>query len=148
MLCTDSFERPEALKAGIFYGTTFRDPTREEVVLLPVANQGIQVGLIAGDRDGVIQGGMDAIATTYENIQEPPKVLLTLRGANHYGITNQDSPRDCVRSTLAQAVATETIARWSALFLRTHLLADAEALNYIYQDGVALDPYMEFQGTP
>lgn len=146
LYCTGSFKRPEALKAGIFYGTTFRDPTQEEVVLLPIANQGIPVGLIAGDRDGVIQGGMDTVVTTYENIQEPPKALVTVRGANHYGITNEDSPRDSVRPTLPQAVATETIARWSALFLRAHLLGDAEALNYIYQGGDQLDPHVEFQG--
>lgn len=146
LLCTDSFERPEAIRAGVFYGTTFRDQTQQEVVLLPIANQGIPVGLIAGDRDGVIQGGMDSVVTTYEKIQDPPKALVTVLGANHYGITNEDSPRDSVRPTLAQAVATETIARWSALFLRAHLLADAEALNYIYQSGDQLDPHVEFQG--
>ncbi|MGL5192619.1 MAG: hypothetical protein ACRC8Y_03295, partial [Chroococcales cyanobacterium] len=146
LLCTDSFERPEALKAGIFYGTTFRDPTQEEVALLPIANQGIPVGLIAGDRDGVIQGGMDSVVATYENIQDPPKAVVTVLGANHYGITNEDSPRDSVRPTLAQSVATETIARWSALFLRAHLLGDTEAWNYIYQGGDQLDPHVEFQG--
>jgi dienelactone hydrolase len=148
MLCTESFERPNALKAGVFYGTTFRDQSQEEVVILPVANQGIPIGLIAGDRDGVIRGAMDAVAQTYENIQDPPKALIIVRGANHYGITNEDSNRDRVRSTLEQEVATETIARWSALFLRAHLLEDSEAWNYLYQSGDRLDPNVDVEGIP
>ncbi|MEB3829365.1 alpha/beta hydrolase family protein [Phormidium sp. CCY1219] len=148
LLCTESFERPKALKAGVFYGTTFRDQSQEEVVILPVANQGIPIGLIAGDRDGVVRGAMDAVAQTYENIQDPPKALITLRGANHYSITNEDSNRDRVRSTLDQEVATETIARWSGLFLRAHLLEDSEAWNYIYQSGDRLDPNVDVESIP
>ena len=140
MLCTAPFERLDAIKPGLFYGTTFRDQTQQEVTILPIANQGIPVGLIAGSRDGVIQGGMDSVVASYENIQDPPKVLVTVLGANHYGITNQDSPRDSVRPTLAPAVANETIARWSALFLRAHLLEDEAAWNSIYQNEDALDP--------
>ncbi|MCT7971214.1 alpha/beta hydrolase family protein [Laspinema olomoucense] len=139
LLCTGSFKRPDAIKAGLFYGTTFRDQTQQEVTILPIANQGIPVGLIAGSRDGVIQGGMDSVFASYENIQDPPKALVTVLGANHYGITNEDSPRDSVRPTLAPAVANETIARWSALFLRAHLLEDEAAWNSIYQNGDALD---------
>ncbi len=145
LLCTESFERPEALTAGIFYGTTFRDQTQEDIVILPIENQGIPTGLIAGDRDGVIVGELEAVMATYENIQEPPKALITVLGANHYGITNEDSDRDPVRPMLDQAVAIEAIARWSALFLRAHLIEDSEALNYIYQSGDALDPNVEVE---
>lgn len=136
-LCADEFSRPEELMAGVFYGTTFRDP-RLGGIVPPIENDGIPVALIAGDRDGVV-GDFAAVEGTFEQIQDPPKVLVTVQGANHYGITNEDSPRDPVRPTLAQEIATETIARWSGLFLRASLLDDADALDYIYSSGDALD---------
>lgn len=145
LLCSESFKRPEVLKAGIFYGTTFRDQSQEDVVILPVNNQGIPVGLIAGDRDGVVRGQLDAVVSTYQKIQDPPKALVTVLGANHYGIANEDSIRDPVRPTIAQDVATETIARWSALFLRAHVLQDPEALNYVYNVGDDLDRHVDLE---
>ncbi|MBD2057637.1 chlorophyllase [Oculatella sp. FACHB-28] len=136
-LCTDQFSRPEELMAGVFYGTTFRDP-RLGGNIPPIKNDGIPVALVAGDRDGVV-GDFAAVEATHEQIQDPPKALITIQGANHYGITNEDSPRDPVRPTLDQDVATEAIARWSGLFLRASLLNDADALDYIYNTGDALD---------
>lgn len=136
-LCTDEFSRPEELMAGVFYGTTFRDP-RLGNVIPSINNDGIPVALIAGDRDGVV-GDFAAVEATYEQIQDPPKALITIQGANHYGITNEDSPRDPVRPTLNQSIATEAIARWSGLFLRASLLDDADALDYIYNTGDTLD---------
>lgn len=139
LFCSGSFARPKALKAGIFYGTTFRDQSKAEVVLLPIDNQQIPVGLIVGDRDGVIQNNMEAVIGTYNNIKNPPKALITVLGANHYGITNEDSNRDPVRPTLDQKLATEAIARWSALFLRAHLIKDSEAFNQIYHGSNNID---------
>src|SRR6476661_2286037 len=43
-------------------------------------------------------------------------------------------------ATLEQAVGIETIARWSALFLRANMLKDRSAFDYIYSQGDALDP--------
>ncbi|MBW4490732.1 MAG: chlorophyllase [Trichocoleus desertorum ATA4-8-CV12] len=136
-LCTGTFSRPQELMAGVFYGSTFRDPRFGDMIP-PIENDGIPVALIAGDRDGVV-GNFAAVEETYEQIQDPPKVLITVQGANHYGITNQDSLRDPVRPTLDQDVATETIARWSGLILRASLLNDVEALDYVYNRGDVLD---------
>ena len=41
---------------------------------------------------------------------------------------------------LDQAVSIETIARWSGLFLRSTLLDDQGAFNYVFKTGEALDP--------
>ena len=123
--------------AGVFYGSTFRDP-RFGSMIPPIENDGIPVALIAGDRDGVV-GNFAAVEETYEQIQDPPKALIRVQGANHYGITNEDSLRDPVRPTLDQDMATETIARWSGLFLRASLLNDSGALDYIYHRGDGLD---------
>ena len=132
--------QPPELMAGIFYGTSFRDPITNEV--LPLNNQDIPTGLIFGNRDGVIQPS--STEETYDEIINPPKVLITVDGANHYGITNEDNLiREPIRPTLEQDIAVETIARWSGLFLRAHLLDDSGAFNYVYNTGDALDPNVD-----
>lgn len=135
VLCNGSYVLPSQLQAGIFYGANFRDQITGE--FLPIDNQNIATGLIAGNLDGVASLSRSEI--TYDNISNPPKILVTVDGANHYGITNEDSFRDPVRPTLAQDIATETIARWSGLFLRSHLWDDKEAFDYIYLSGDSLD---------
>ncbi len=138
ILCTGQYTRPPELKAGAFYGTTFFDP-RFQNTIPPINNQGIPVALIAGSQDGVAP--LSAVAATYEQIQDLPKALITVLGANHYGITNADNlVREPNRPTLEQAVAIETIARWSALFLRATILDDADAFHYVFNMGDTLDP--------
>lgn len=135
-VCTGTFTRPPELKAGIFYGTNFRIPPVTGAIP-KIDNQTIPTALIAGSLDGV--SDLDETQTTYQQIQTPPKALIVVNGANHYSITNQDSPRDPTRPTLNQAQAISTIARWSGLFLRAHLLNDRAALNYVYKTGDARD---------
>jgi hypothetical protein len=58
------------------------------------------------------------VASTYVKIQDPPKALIAVEGANHYGITNEDNvTREPNRPTLDQGMATEAIGRWSGRFL-------------------------------
>lgn len=135
-ISSPDFIQPPELKAGIFYGTSFRNPIGDAV--LPLNNQDIPIGLIVGDRDGVIKPF--STAETYDLILNPPKALITVEGANHYGITNLDNPmREPNRPILGQSTATETIARWSALFLQAHLQSSQGAFDYIYNTGDALD---------
>ncbi|MBD1843297.1 chlorophyllase [Cyanobacteria bacterium FACHB-63] len=134
-VCTGSFTRPPELKAGIFYGTNFQTPPITGT-FPAINNQSIPTALIAGSLDGV--STLDETQRTYEQIQTPPKALIIVKGANHYGITNQDSPRDPRRSTLNQTQSITTIARWSAWFLRAHLLSDPVALDRVYKQG---NPY-------
>lgn len=136
-LCSESYTLPPELQAGIFYGTSFRDQLTGE--FLPIDNAGIAVGLIEGSLDGVALPGSSQ--TTYDQILNPPKASVTVAGANHYGITNEDNlERELNRPTLDQATATETIGHWSGLFLRSHLLQDQGAFDYIYSTGDNLDP--------
>ncbi|MEG5042517.1 MULTISPECIES: hypothetical protein [unclassified Microcoleus] len=98
----------------------------------------------------LIQGDIDSVAlpdrsqSTFDNIQTPPKALITVMGANHFGITDLNNPPganpDRNTATLERAVGIETIARWSALFLRANMLNDRGAFDYIYSQGDALDP--------
>ena len=77
---------------------------------------------------------------TYGAIQDPPKAFISILGANHYWITNEDNLiREPVRPNLEQDVAIETIARWSALFLRGTILNDNNALDSVFNTGDSLD---------
>lgn len=136
-LCFGNFTRPAQLKAAAFYGTSGSDP-RFGNAIPPINNGNIATALISGTRDGVSQ--FAAAQETYNQIQNPPKTFVAVGGANHYSITNEDNLlREPNRATLDQAVATETIARWSAMFLRAHVLNDAGAFDYVYNTGDALD---------
>ena len=131
--CEGTYRRPTELKAGVFFAADFW----EDGEYLKINNSGIAVGLIAGSRDSLIS--IPSITKTYRNIQTPPKVYITVMGANHYGINDLDnppgSPRERNRPTLNQELAVETIARWTALFLRAHAFDDRAAWDYIYDYG-------------
>ncbi|MEG4585374.1 alpha/beta hydrolase [Microcoleus sp. MOSTC5] len=139
-LCQEPFTRPKELLAGAFFGANLRNPISNEFV--PIANDGIAVALIQGDIDGVALP--DRSQSTFDQIQTPPKTLIAVTGANHFGITNVNNPAganpDLNTATLTRSVGIETSARWSALFLRANMLKDRAAFDYIYSQGDGLDP--------
>jgi fermentation-respiration switch protein FrsA (DUF1100 family) len=142
--CFGKFTRTPELKGGVFYGTALREArtgapifkieglpyslTFEEFqpqeTILPLDNDGIPVTLVRGSQDGIAI--TFDVEETYDQIQHPPKALVTVFGANHYGITNVNNPPEAIgdrnNPTLAQDVAIETIARWSALSLRAYVI--------------------------
>jgi hypothetical protein len=67
---------------------------------------------------------------------------VSLAGANHYGVTDVQSPPgaipDASAPTLAQAIGVETVARWTAEFLLAQL-GDVNAWRYAYGAGDAAD---------
>ncbi len=138
-LCEGSFTRPKELVAGAFYGANLRDQNDQ---FIPIDNSGIPVALLEGTLDG--RALPFRAEKTYENIQSPPKALISILGANHFSITNTNNPTGAVPDpntpTLAQDVALETIGRWSGLFLRASVLGDKGAFDYVYHTGDALDP--------
>jgi predicted dienelactone hydrolase len=136
-ICSSNYTRPPELKAGIFYGTNYRNQQTQQ--FLPINNDGIAIGLIVGSRDGAALPATSQ--ATYNQILNPPKALITVAGANHYSITNQDNPvRDPNRATLDQSIATRTIAHWSGLFLRAAMLNDRRVLDTVLLVGDELDP--------
>ncbi|MGF1673461.1 MAG: alpha/beta hydrolase family protein [Rivularia sp. (in: cyanobacteria)] len=138
-ICEGSFEQPDELIAGIFFGTNLRNTATDEFI--PINNSGIPTALIQGTVDGVALPFR--AETTYDNIQNPPKALISILGANHFGINNTNNPDGAFPDpnipTIPQDVAVETVARWSGLFLRASVLDDKEAFNYVYSSGDALD---------
>ncbi|MEG4409032.1 poly(ethylene terephthalate) hydrolase family protein [Microcoleus sp. MON2_D5] len=139
-LCQEPFTRPKELLAGGFFGANLRNPISKEFV--PIANDGIPVALIQGDIDGVALP--ERAQSTFDKIQTPPKTLITVTGANHFGLTDVNNPAganpDLNTPTLEPAFGIETIARWSALFLRANMLKDRAAFDYIYSQGDGVDP--------
>lgn len=132
------YTRPSELKAGIFYGASFQSAA-DSGIFQPINNQDIPTGLIAGTLDSINDFG--EVTSTYDNIQDTPKALIAIEGANHYSIANADNVTlEPNRPTLDQVTATGAIGRWSGLFLRANLLGDRDAFKYVYKTGGDLDP--------
>lgn len=132
--CVGDYSIPDELVAAAFFGTFLW----EDGEYLPIDNADVPIALIAGSRDSLITP--HETLGTYKQIDNPPKVFVLVRGANHYGITNLDnppgSPQEPNLPTIDQQDAVETIARWSALFLRAHALDDRVASDYIYDSKI------------
>ena len=136
--CAEPFERPEELMAGAFFGANLRD---SDDAYLPIENGGVGVVLIQGDRDG--RALPIRAELTYDQVQSPPRALITLGGVNHFGITDVNMPAGAIPDPTAQiveqTVSIETTARWSGLFLRGKLLDDGAALEYVLDTGAEQD---------
>jgi hypothetical protein len=133
--CTGGFTRPPELRGGAFWGTNLAMPVIGTVPA--IENDGRAVALVQGTLDSMATP--DDALTTYEKIQTPPRALIEVTGANHYGVCNTNNPSgadpDSSTPTLDQSVSVETIARWSALFLRAHILDDTAALQWVHVTG-------------
>jgi dienelactone hydrolase len=133
-----SFQRPPELVAGAFYGTHLAAP----VLGVPTLDNGaVPVLLMQGDRDGKALPA-DALKT-YDQIQQRPKAIISLIGANHYGVADVDNPvgadPDVNTPMLAHAEGVASIARWMGLFLAAFVYEDADARRALRSAG-ALDP--------
>lgn len=146
--CIGNFKRPQQVVVGVFYGVNTYDPTTQKFSAIP--NSDIPVALLAGSRDSVSTPA--ETRQTYDLIQTPPKALMMIAGANHFGITNFNNPPgakpDPSQPTLKQAEGIAAIARWSGLFLRAHVLKDVGAWKYIYQTGDSLDATVSVTSQP
>lgn len=142
---TGDYRIPEVLVGAVFFGTFLWEDSHN----LPIDRSRIPIASIAGSSDSLIPPR--EILETYERIQNSPKAYIMVKGANHYGITNRNNPPGAPpeprKPTIEQAVAIETIARWSALFLRAYALGDRMACQ-LYQRGIKLDPNVEVLTTP
>ncbi len=145
--CMGGFDRPVELKAGALFGTNMKPPFGG---IPETDNTGWAIALVQGDQDQ--KAKLADTVETYEKIKAPPKALVTLAGVNHYGICDTNNPpgadADTGTATTAQATAVEAAARWSALFLRAHVLGDTAAASYVHQTGDASDPVATVASEP
>jgi fermentation-respiration switch protein FrsA (DUF1100 family) len=152
-----SFTLPEEVKAVALTGINtipFGDPFN--TANRPTANP-VPMAIINGDLDE--NAKYEDTKDTYEIIENPPKALVFVKGANHYGLCDVNNPGNPnypeddridgtptpqkVPPTLDQDISIETNARWTALFLRAHALNDTAAMEYISTTGRLLDPNIE-----
>jgi dienelactone hydrolase len=144
-LISGDYSLPKALTAAVFFGTFLWEDSHN----LPINNSRIPIALISGSLDSLIPPR--ETQETYERIQNSPKAYIMVKGANHYGITNRNnppgSPPEPSKPTIDQAVAIETIARWTALFVRAYAL-NGQIARQIYHQNIALDPNVEVLTSP
>lgn len=135
--CAEPATLPAEVKGAALYGTN--NAPRGGGEHPPVPNA-VPVALIQGTVDGV--GAPAAATATYNAIQRPPKMLVSVTGANHYGLTNGQNPAgalpDPSPQALDQTASVQASARWSGMFLRT-ALGDRWAATWLYGIGDAVD---------
>lgn len=124
------FPRPQELKAAVFYGTDLVSPP----VSVPQGfTEGVKVALMQGSRDSLSTPAESA--ATYP-LLAPLRALITIHGANHYGICKDNNPTganpDPNAPTLSQSDAIALSAKWTALWLRAQLKSDAMAKFKFY----------------
>jgi hypothetical protein len=144
-----SYDRPPELVGAAFYGTNMAMPFIGTTVL-SIQNDGIPLAYVQGSLDG--KAAPADTQDSYDITQDPPKALVGVLGANHYGICDVNNPEGAAADSnapeLEQATATETIARWSALFLRAYALGDTDAQAYVESLGDPDDPNAVVAITP
>jgi len=152
-----SFTLPEEVKAVALTGINtipFGNPFDTEN--RPTDNP-VPMAIINGDLDENAE--YHDTKDSYKLIENPPKALVFVKGANHYGLCDVNNPgnpnfpaepqNDGTPTpqenppTLDQDISIETNARWTALFLRAHALNDPAAMEYISTTGRLLDPNVE-----
>ncbi|WP_148017871.1 poly(ethylene terephthalate) hydrolase family protein [Streptomyces sp. OR43] len=138
-----SFDLPSQVKAASFYGTN----NAFLGIFADIDNQ-IPVQLVQGTADGIAPPS-DA-EQTYNHLENTPKQIVRLANANHYGITDVQSPSPAESETsaqsLTQAQSIEASARWAGRFLRA-ALGDAGAADYVWNTGDAADPGVTVTGA-
>jgi fermentation-respiration switch protein FrsA (DUF1100 family) len=123
-LCT--FTRPAELVGGAFFGTNLATP----ILGVPLLDTGgLPVLLVQGDKDGK---ALPADAQrTFDQLQKRPKAIVSLLGANHYGITDVDNPAgadpEVNAQTLDHATGVASTARWTGVFFAAFLNGDMTA---------------------
>jgi predicted dienelactone hydrolase len=141
-LCTPPFcdaptPAPPQLRAAAFYGTNFAVPGAPGIP--PIANI-VPVALVQGSVDGI--GSPANGLATFQALVKPPKLYVSVLGANHYGVTDGQNPAgarpDPSPQTLDQAASVAAAARWSAAWLRAQL-GDPVAAAWVYRWGDVLD---------
>ncbi|MDJ0569716.1 MAG: hypothetical protein QNJ53_11790 [Pleurocapsa sp. MO_192.B19] len=140
------FDRPDELVGAAFFGTDFQPSPAEGGLdsIAPIENADIPTALILGSNDGI--SAPAETEATFEQIQDPPKALISVEGTNHFGITNENDPLNPPTTpaevppitsepnpqTIPQEVAIDTIATWSSLFLRATVLDDETAFDFVF----------------
>lgn len=130
--CFGDFRRPPELRGVVVYGTALGAPWPDGP-LPALADGDTPIAVMRGALDGVTS--CTDVAETFDSLQDRPKVLITVLGANHFGINDVNNPPGTVvdvnSPALGQQESVRAIARHSAMFLRAYGLGDTVALDYL-----------------
>jgi dienelactone hydrolase len=135
---TTGFQRPAELQAAALTGTYLG---------IDVDTTGVPIALLGGDQDI----GLPQFRETLENL-EPPRALIVVPGANHFGLCDTGAPPGAQINPaespqeLPQAITAAQFAHWTGLFLRAHLHRDPVAQRLIYRSRG--DEAVEIIATP
>jgi len=149
--CEGPYTRPAGLKAAVFYGTNLvvpitppPPPPAPQDFVINLNTSGVAVALMQGTLDGI--SPLQKAERTYPTLEEP-RGLITISGANHYGISDVNNPPgaqpDFTPPTLPQSEAVARVTRWTGLWLRAQLRNDPFARWWIYQAEGSLDGVVE-----
>jgi dienelactone hydrolase len=114
-------EFPDELKAAAAIGTHNVPPRGTEP--MPVTNK-VPLAMVQGTIDGTVR--YEQAAATFAVVEQTPKLFVTLEGANHYPVTNDDDPIDAntdhasAHADLDQGLAIATVAEWLAVWFAAH----------------------------
>lgn len=135
--CFGGFARPASLRAGVFYGSNLV----QDGVATDVDTSAVPTTLIQGTLDGV---AVPAEAEqTFREVLDGTKVLITIEGANHFGLTDTSLPQganpDPIPQTLSQSVSIRLIALWTGRALRAFVKEERLANFWIFESGGSFD---------
>jgi len=146
----DTYTHPPELKGAALCGINTKPRGKPgDYAIRPVANHGLPIAFVNGSLDNNAKASITR--QSYALIEDPPKMLVFINGANHYAMCDMNNPpgpgEDPNEPTLRQEVSVETAARWCALFLRAFALGDPAARQYVTTTGAYLDPNVEVMIT-
>jgi dienelactone hydrolase len=138
--CSGGPGRPAGLRAVAAYGSDLADPIRGGPI--PVIDNGdVAVAILRGSLDGISEEAN--VLETFDRVLNPPRFLITVLGANHFGLTEVSNPSgtvaDAMAGTVDQGSSIETIGRWAGMFFRGTVLGDGAALSWVTEAGGDLD---------
>jgi dienelactone hydrolase len=151
-----TWKHPEELKAAALCGINSKPRGKPfDYKIYPTNNQGLPLAFVNGSLDNNAKAAVTK--KSYDKIADPPKMLVLIKGANHYASLDVNNPpapapdgslgkgpgEDPNEPELSQEVSSEIAARWCALFLRAYGLDDPLARLYVEQTGTCLDDQVE-----
>ncbi len=129
--CTTEYTRPDDLSGGIFFGVSLKYPFGDWY--FDIDNNRIPIMLIAGDNDGAVK--YDYAKETFVHILSPPKIFITIIGANHYAINDSNPPAgadaDKNKSKIDQNLSLEIISELTVSFINGFILRDERWKAYL-----------------
>jgi len=149
-----AYTRPAEMKAAALCGINSLPRGKPfDYTIYPTYNMNMPLAIVNGRLDNNAQYAVTL--QSYDLIADPPKMFVSIMGANHYAMCNVNNPpapgpglgngpgEDPNVPTLTHEVSSEIAARWCALFLRAYGLGDEMARLYVEQNGKCLDKNVE-----